>query len=73
MKTNKLTAIQTLEKQGLINPKHMQTLSVFENRRDKALRHILEKERDIEERKKALEKKDLDYQLKMAQKAEAEK
>lgn len=73
MKTNKseyeLTAIRKLETQGLLNPKHMQTLSVFENRRDKALRHILKKERKIEERKQALEERDLNYQLKMTQKA----
>lgn len=43
-------AKRKLELQGLINPKHMRTLSVFEERRDKALRHILEKERKIEEK-----------------------
>ena len=77
MKTNKskyeLNARKKLERQGLINPKHMQTLSVFENRRDKALRHILEKERKIEEKKQKLEEKDLEYERRMAEKALHEK
>jgi hypothetical protein len=68
-----LTAIRKLENQGLLNPKHMQMLSVFETRRDKALRHILEKEREIEERKQALEEKDLDYEVKIGQKALTDK
>jgi len=77
MKTNKsdydLIAKKRLEIQGLINPKHMQTLAVFETRRDKAFRHILEKERMIEERKQLLEQKDIEYEAKIAQKAQAEK
>lgn len=68
-----IVARKQLENQGLINPKHMQTLSVFETRRDKALRHILEKEREIEEKKRMIEKQDFDRELQIARKALAEK
>ncbi|CAI2364648.1 unnamed protein product [Moneuplotes crassus] len=51
----------------------MQSLALFESRRDKALRHILQKEAEIEQKKRQIEEKELEENLILAQKALEEK